>query len=153
MTPAPALLFFGCDHPGRRLPVPRRARRLGGAGHRRGQARRSPPHPVGDATFVQDRLWADRAEVVALVRQGATFFVCGDGRRMAPAVHDTCVRIYREATGADAERGGGVAGRRCSANTAATSPTCSPSQLCTRRPCRILRGHFSGIGCIKGKCS
>jgi sulfite reductase alpha subunit-like flavoprotein len=24
--------------------------------------------------------------------------VCGDGRRMAPAVHETCVRIYQEAT-------------------------------------------------------
>jgi cytochrome P450/NADPH-cytochrome P450 reductase len=52
---------------------------------------------------VQDRLWADRADVVGLVRRGATFYVCGDGRRMAPAVHDTCVRIYREATGASEE--------------------------------------------------
>jgi cytochrome P450/NADPH-cytochrome P450 reductase len=31
------------------------------------------------------------------------FYVCGDGRRMAPAVYDTCLRIYREATGATAE--------------------------------------------------
>ncbi|MCB0180813.1 MAG: hypothetical protein KDI62_21460 [Anaerolineae bacterium] len=34
-------------------------------------------------------------------------YVCGDGRRMAPAVHETCVRIYQEATGStldEAER-------------------------------------------------
>ena len=32
--------------------------------------------------------------------QGATVFVCGDGRHMAPAVRETLIRIYREATGA-----------------------------------------------------
>jgi len=37
------------------------------------------------------------------VKQGATFYLCGDGRRMAPAVHDVCVRIYEEATGSTRE--------------------------------------------------
>ena len=56
---------------------------------------------VGDGQqFVQDRLWADRADVVDLVKQGATFYVCGDSKHMAPAVFDTCARIYAEATGA-----------------------------------------------------
>jgi cytochrome P450/NADPH-cytochrome P450 reductase len=54
--------------------------------------------------YVQDRLWADRDDVVDLIRAGATFFVCGDGLRLAPAVHDTCARIYSEATGASAEQ-------------------------------------------------
>lgn len=53
--------------------------------------------------FVQDRLWADRADVVPLVEDGAVIYVCGDGRHMAPAVHDTCARIYTEATGASPE--------------------------------------------------
>jgi len=39
-----------------------------------------------------------------LVKDGAVFFVCGDGRRMAPAVYDTCTRIFIEATGATAEQ-------------------------------------------------
>jgi cytochrome P450/NADPH-cytochrome P450 reductase len=54
--------------------------------------------------YVQDRLWRDRADAIELVKRGATFYVCGDGRHMAPAVHDACVRIYCEATGADADQ-------------------------------------------------
>ena len=34
---------------------------------------------------------------------GRTFYVCGDGQNMAPAVFDTCARIYSEATGASPE--------------------------------------------------
>jgi cytochrome P450/NADPH-cytochrome P450 reductase len=34
-------------------------------------------------------------------RAGPTVYVCGDGRRMAPGVHETCVRIYCEVTGAN----------------------------------------------------
>ncbi len=41
-------------------------------------------------------------DVVSLVRAGAVFYVCGDGRLMAPAVFEACTRIYSEATGADA---------------------------------------------------
>ena len=55
--------------------------------------------PVDGVRFVQDRLWADRADVAELVRDGAHVYVCGDGRSMAPAVHETCVRMYAEATG------------------------------------------------------
>ncbi len=46
-----------------------------------------------------DRLWRDRADLVELVKPGAIVFVCGDGRPMAPAAHDACVRIYQQATG------------------------------------------------------
>ena len=58
-------------------------------------------------SFVQHRVWAERARVSELFRQGATVYVCGDGRYMAPAVRETLVRIYKEASGAsdsDAER-------------------------------------------------
>lgn len=57
----------------------------------------------GDHQFVQDRLWEDRPDVVDRIRSGGVFYVCGDGRRMAPAVHDTCAWIYQEASGATAE--------------------------------------------------
>ncbi|MCB5292433.1 bifunctional cytochrome P450/NADPH--P450 reductase [Arthrobacter sp. SO3] len=62
--------------------------------------------PVHGRRFVQDRLWSDRADVVELVKQGATVYVCGDGEYMAPQVRDTCVQIYREATGASAADAG-----------------------------------------------
>ena len=51
--------------------------------------------------FVQHRVWQDRLEVQAMFEAGAQFFVCGDGRHMAPAVRETFVRIYRDATGTD----------------------------------------------------
>ena len=48
-------------------------------------------------------IWADRKDVRRLIKDGDTFFVCGDGRRMAPAVVDTRARIYAEASGATPE--------------------------------------------------
>ncbi len=102
-APAPALLFFGCDHPD----VDYLYRDELAAWAEQGIVEMRPAYsaaPQDGQTFVQDRLWADRADVIDLVRQGAVFYVCGDGRLMAPAVYDTCTRIYREATGATAEQ-------------------------------------------------
>lgn len=56
--------------------------------------------PDGDITFVQHRVWAERTRVAEFFRRGATVFVCGDGRAMAPAVRATLINIYRETTGA-----------------------------------------------------
>jgi cytochrome P450/NADPH-cytochrome P450 reductase len=42
--------------------------------------------PDGDVKYVQHRVWRERARVADLFRQGATIYVCGDGRHMAPAV-------------------------------------------------------------------
>lgn len=56
-------------------------------------------YPDGEVKYVQHRLWTARAAVTDLVRQGATFYVCGDGARMAPAVRETFVRIHQDATG------------------------------------------------------
>lgn len=99
VTPAPALLFFGCHHPD----VDYLYRDELAAWSAAGVVDVRPAFsaaPADGVRYVQDRLWADRAGVVDLVRQGAIFYVCGDGRYMAPAVHDTCTRIYIEATGA-----------------------------------------------------
>lgn len=102
VTPAPALLFFGCDAPDVDLLYADELaswQEQGIVSVRPAYSAAPEDGPDGPMPFVQDRLWADRADVAELVRDGATVFVCGDGRRMAPAVHDTCVRIYAEATG------------------------------------------------------
>ena len=58
--------------------------------------------PLADGVeFVQHRVWQDRADLKAMFEAGAQFFVCGDGKHMAPAVRETFLRIYREASGAD----------------------------------------------------
>ena len=103
VTPAPALLFFGCDAPD----VDYLYRDELAAWAEAGIVEVHPAFsaaPADGVTFVQDRVWADRARVIELVKQGATFYVCGDGRRMAPAVFDTCARIYADATGADEQQ-------------------------------------------------
>jgi cytochrome P450/NADPH-cytochrome P450 reductase len=47
---------------------------------------------------VQHRLWQERGEVVALFRQGARIFVCGDARTLMSGVRETVARIYQDAT-------------------------------------------------------
>ncbi|MFM9928264.1 cytochrome P450 [Variovorax sp. H27-G14] len=92
----PALLFFGCDHPG----VDDLYRDEFDAWQAAGAVSVRRAHsaaPVDGVEFVQHRLWADRTEVAELFRAGAHVYVCGDGRRMAPAVRETFVEIYRDA--------------------------------------------------------
>ncbi len=98
----PALLFFGCDHP----EVDFLYRDELAAWEAAGAVSVRPAFfkaPQGEVTFVQHRVWQDRADVANLFRKGAHVYVCGDGRRMAPAVRETFVRIYGEATGATSE--------------------------------------------------
>ncbi|WP_185984516.1 bifunctional cytochrome P450/NADPH--P450 reductase [Aureimonas mangrovi] len=95
----PALLFFGTSHP----EVDYLYRDELAAWARDGVVTVFPAfseEPEGEIRFVQHRVWAERESVAALFRQGATVFVCGDGRHMAPAVRQTLVHIFREATGA-----------------------------------------------------
>lgn len=95
----PALLFFGCDHPD----VDFLYKDELAMWEQQGIVSVRPAFsaaPMDGVKYVQDRLWHDLADVIKLVKQGAAFYVCGDGRQMAPAVYDTCLRIYREATNA-----------------------------------------------------
>ncbi|MGW6505013.1 bifunctional cytochrome P450/NADPH--P450 reductase [Nonomuraea angiospora] len=57
-----------------------------------------PGHPY---RFVQDAIAAHADEVWELLSQGAYVYVCGDGLRMAPAVRQTLLDIYRSRTGED----------------------------------------------------
>ena len=95
----PALLFFGTNHPD----VDYLYREEFARWQEAGVATLLPAFsqkPEGEASFVQHRVWAERARVSELFRQGGTVFVCGDGRYMAPAVRETLMRIYKEASGA-----------------------------------------------------
>ncbi|WP_243790306.1 bifunctional cytochrome P450/NADPH--P450 reductase [Saccharopolyspora gloriosae] len=103
VTPAPALLFFGCHGPESDHLYRDELAAWAAAGVVDVRTAYSA-EPADGVRYVQDRLWADRAEVIDLVERGATVFVCGDGQRMAPAVHRTCTRIYEEATGATPEQ-------------------------------------------------
>ncbi|MFN4100271.1 MAG: bifunctional cytochrome P450/NADPH--P450 reductase, partial [Pararhodobacter sp.] len=90
-TPGPSLLFFGTNDP----KVDDLYRNELDAWQAQGVVevhRAFSECPEGDIRFVQHRLWAERARVVALFRQGATVYVCGDGQHMAPAVRETLIR-------------------------------------------------------------
>ena len=98
----PALLFFGVDDP----EVDYLYRGELAAWEAAGVVELRPAfssRPEGDVVFVQHRVWQDRADIGAWFRRGAQFYVCGDGRHMAPAVRETFIHIYRQATGCDAE--------------------------------------------------
>ncbi|MDM0034227.1 cytochrome P450 [Variovorax sp. J22P271] len=96
----PALLFFGIDDPD----VDYLYRDQFAAWEAAGVVALRPAfsaRPEGDVMFVQHRVWQDRADIGALFRLGAQFYVCGDGKHMAPAVRETFIHIYRTATGSD----------------------------------------------------
>ncbi|WP_127357102.1 bifunctional cytochrome P450/NADPH--P450 reductase [Actinacidiphila soli] len=57
-------------------------------------------HP---ARFVQNALAGASETVWQALQDGAYVYVCGDGRRMAPAVREALTAIYREHTGGDDE--------------------------------------------------
>ncbi|MGT2430534.1 hypothetical protein ACU4HD_20960 [Cupriavidus basilensis] len=48
-----------------------------------------------DQRYVQHLLWRDRETVWAMLQDGATIYVCGDGRLMAPAVRRTRSKSQR----------------------------------------------------------
>jgi cytochrome P450/NADPH-cytochrome P450 reductase len=97
----PALLFFGAVHPEVDFLYRDELEAWEAAGVVSVRTAFSRA-PDGDITYVQHRVWQDRAAIADLFRQGATVFVCGDGERMAPAVRATFVRIYRDAMGVSA---------------------------------------------------
>ncbi|XXY46158.1 cytochrome P450 [Sorangium sp. So ce269] len=94
----PSLLFFGCDHPDADLLYKDEL----DAWQRAGIVDVRPAFTFAQedgVAFVQDRVWKDRADVAKLFREGAVVYVCGDGKRMAPAVRATLARIYCVETG------------------------------------------------------
>ncbi|MGW5650639.1 bifunctional cytochrome P450/NADPH--P450 reductase [Streptomyces humi] len=98
------LCYFGCDHPDVDYLHRDDLEKAEAAGVV--SLRPTFMHaPQDDVRFVQERVARESAEVWALLQAGARVFVCGDGRRMAPAVREAFQAVYREHTGADAEAG------------------------------------------------
>jgi cytochrome P450/NADPH-cytochrome P450 reductase len=57
-------------------------------------------HP---ARYVQEAITAAADDVWQALEDGACIYVCGDGRRMAPAVREALAALYRDRTGSDDE--------------------------------------------------
>lgn len=55
--------------------------------------------------FVQDALWANQERVWAAIEAGASIYLCGDGKFMAPAVRDTLIRIAMSQVGEEHAQG------------------------------------------------
>ncbi len=94
-TLGPAHLFFGCDHPEVDFLYRPELEEWASTGLVRVHTAFFQ-QPDGDITFVQHRLWAERARVADLIRRGAVFYICGDGARMAPGVREVLARILAE---------------------------------------------------------
>ncbi|MFJ2740732.1 bifunctional cytochrome P450/NADPH--P450 reductase [Streptomyces sp. NPDC087440] len=97
---APLLCYFGCDHPD----VDRLHREEFERAEAAGAVSMRPAHsraPQDGVRYVQDRIARESAEVWAVLEAGGHVRVCGDGRRMAPAVREALMAVYREHTGAD----------------------------------------------------
>ncbi|MGV9356011.1 bifunctional cytochrome P450/NADPH--P450 reductase [Streptomyces misionensis] len=94
------LCYFGCDHPA----VDYLHREEFELAEAAGAVSMRPTFmhaPVDGARFVQERIAREADEVWAVLEAGGKVYICGDGRRMAPAVREAFMAIYRERTGAD----------------------------------------------------
>ncbi|MEH0638918.1 cytochrome P450 [Streptomyces bottropensis] len=93
------LCYFGCDHPD----VDYLHREEFEAAEAAGAVSMRPTFaraPENGALFVQDRIAKESDEVWAALEAGGHVYICGDGRRMAPAVREAFMAIYRTYTGA-----------------------------------------------------
>ncbi|KFF02848.1 bifunctional cytochrome P450/NADPH--P450 reductase [Chryseobacterium luteum] len=59
--------------------------------------------PDIDTPYVQHSVWKHKEEVKRLFQNGATIYLCGDGKYMAPAVRETLIKIYQEIIDSDFE--------------------------------------------------
>lgn len=89
---APALLFFGCDHPEVDLLYAQEWAQW----QEEGIVTLLPAfsaQPDGEVMFVQHKLWQQRERVSKLLEDGAHVYVCGDGAKMAPAAREVIQKI------------------------------------------------------------
>ena len=96
------LCYFGCDHPDvdylHREEL--EAAQVTGAASLRPTFMHAPEDGV---RFVQDRIARESDEVWGALEAGGRVYVCGDGRRMAPAVREAFMAVHRRYTGAGDE--------------------------------------------------
>ncbi|MPY55927.1 bifunctional cytochrome P450/NADPH--P450 reductase [Streptomyces spongiae] len=103
ITTGTALVYFGCDHP----EVDYLHRDELEAAERAGAVQLRPAFmhaPENGRRFVQDRILNDTQEVWDAIEAGGRVYICGDGRRMAPAVREAFKTIYCDKTGSSYEK-------------------------------------------------
>lgn len=97
-----SVLYFGCDHPDIDFLYKDELIAWQAAGVVDVRPTFSK-QPEGDWKFVQHRIWDERSTLKELYEQGAHFYLCGDGKYMAPGVRDTMAKIYHEQFGGTKE--------------------------------------------------
>ena len=90
-----ALLFFGCDHEDIDFIYKDELKQWEKSGIVKNNVVFSSQE-IDGIKYVQDILWKSRIEVIELLNKNAIIYVCGDGKRMAPAVRETFIKIYQE---------------------------------------------------------
>lgn len=103
ITTGTALVYFGCDHP----EVDYLHREELEAAERAGAVQLRPAFmhaPENGRRFVQDRILHDTHEIWDAIEAGGRVYICGDGRRMAPAVREAFKTIYCDKTAASYEQ-------------------------------------------------
>ncbi|MEM8858832.1 MAG: cytochrome, partial [Chloroflexota bacterium] len=93
-----AVLYFGCDHPDVDFLYEDELKAWEEAGVVEVRPTFSEK-PDGNVQFVQHQVWQDREMLKELYQQGAHFYLCGDGKYMAPGVRETLLKIYCEEMG------------------------------------------------------
>lgn len=93
----PVQLYFGCRHPQHDWLFYDEIARWADTGVAEVQTAYSVL--PGAARYVQDLLWQRRIQVWERLQAGAMVYVCGDGRRMAPAVRQVLIDIGAEQGG------------------------------------------------------
>lgn len=99
-TVAASHLYYGCRHPEHDWLYRDDVARWQAEGVVQAHAAYSTTG-AQDERYVQHLLWRDRDAVWTMLQAGATFYVCGDGRQMAPAVRRTLIEIAARQGGMD----------------------------------------------------
>nr|WP_315593002.1 cytochrome P450 [uncultured Cupriavidus sp.] len=97
----PVQLYFGCRHPQHDWLFHDEIARWAELGV--AEVHTAYSVVPGAARYVQDLLWQRRMQVWAQLQAGAIIYVCGDGRRMAPAVRQTLIEIGAQQGGMSAD--------------------------------------------------
>ena len=101
-TLGPAMLFFGCRHPEQDYLYADELKAF--AESCITELHTAFSRGEGPKTYVQNLVTAQGGRIWRLIEQGAIIYVCGDGGKMEPDVKAALVAIYRERSGADAEK-------------------------------------------------
>lgn len=94
---APAFLYYGCRQPGKDDLYTKELsdwEKVGAITIKRAYSR--TPQQSGGAKYVQDILWSDRENLLALWDNNARLYVCGS-RRVGQGVEDVAIKIRRAA--------------------------------------------------------